>query len=115
MSEKENGLREEINVSSKECASMDQKDPAKMQLPVIDLSSKTNKKESSILLLPGIESRLSDFNLIVPLLNANTWGVNYSSNGEIDTIEKEANTCLEVCLERCRNNQDLAAPKFVSG
>lgn len=115
MSEKDNGPKHEANVSSdKGCAPVDQLNLANAHTPVIQLSSKTNKMGPSLLLLPGIESRLSDFNSVIALLSANSWGLNYSSDVKNDTIEKEANTCLTVCLNAVKTTKWFTSSNSVA-
>lgn len=77
---------------------LDKVKPINASKSIIEISDRTTKIIRPLIVLPGIESRLTDFSRVSDVLNGQIWGVNYSSDAEIDTIEKESQFCLQVCF-----------------
>lgn len=74
---------------------MDKLIPINANASIIKISKKM-ENAFPVVLLPGIESRLADFSRVANELRGQIWGVNYSHDAEIDTIEKESHFCLQV-------------------
>lgn len=66
---------------------------------IVNLSSNTETEDDKLLLLlPGIEGRLSDFDSLLKTLRGHVWGIDYNHTAEADTIQKEASFCFNVSL-----------------
>lgn len=65
---------------------------------IISLSSNAEDEDMFLVLLPGIEGRLNDFDSLLKTLNGQIWGVTYNQDTETDTIQKDASFCFNVSL-----------------